>query len=195
MECRRWVRGPDTYHPEIDCACEECVAAERRIELIDKLELALRRPIVQLLDSGVMPNEIVAMVRARMPKRSQAWMLTRVELTHQAGYWLSVPAWADQLAEVDQLAKHTGFKVGLTIPGWLHDWTMKRGCLEDHVLSDSVTDVRDVLAPELAASAAYARLQDGAWDLVAGRPSVPDNVVAFRSNARWTEVDCGTPLE
>lgn len=179
MQCRRYVPGPEIYHPDRFCDCDSCADDDRRVALISDLEVSLRRPLVQLLDFGVMPDEIAAAVRARTHKKSKAWMLTRCEITHQAGYWLSRPDWSVQLAQADQLAKHTGCRVGLTIPGWLHDWSNRRGWTEDAVLTAAVTDVWMAMAPELETSSACARPEDGAWDLVAGRPSLPRNVVRF----------------
>jgi hypothetical protein len=177
MECRRYVPGPEIYCPDNECGCEHCVEDDQRVALIDVLEVALRRPLVQLLDAGMMPDDIVSAVRERAPKKSRAWMLTRVELTYQAGYWLSRADWSGQLEQVDRLSKHTGFSVGLTIPGWLHDWSRRKGRVEDRVLRDSVADVWQALEVELAQTSSFARPGDGAWDLVAGRPSVPANVV------------------
>lgn len=153
MQCRRWVPGPEIHYPDNECSCDQCVRDDQRLVLIDVLELALRRPIVQLLDAGMMPDDIVSVIRERVPKKSRAWMLTRVELTHQAGYWLSCPDWSEQLAQVDRLSKHTGFRVGLTIPGWLHDWSSRKGYTEDRVLRESVADVWLALEEELAQAA------------------------------------------
>jgi hypothetical protein len=177
MECHRYVPGPEIYYPNNACLCEHCVEDDQRDELIDVLEVALRRPIVQLLDAGVMPDDIVSAVREGAPKKSRAWMLTRVELTHQAGYWLSRPEWSDQLEQVDRLSKHTGFAVGTTIPGWLHDWSRRKGRVEDRILRESVGDVPRALEVELAQTSSFARPGDGAGDLEADRSSMPTNVV------------------
>jgi hypothetical protein len=183
MQCNRWVPGPEIYYPDNACGCEHCAEDDRRLALIDDLEVALRRPIVHVLDAGMMPDDIVTAVRERVPKKSRASMLTRVELTHQAGYWLSRPDWSDQLEQVDRLSKHTGFAVGMTIPGWLHDWSRRKGRVADRVLLASVADIRQALETELAQTASFARLDDGAGDFVAGRPSTPTNVVWLEG--RW----------
>ena len=80
-------------------------------------------------------------------------MLTRVELTCQAGNWLSRPEWADQLDQVDELCQYTGFRVGTTIPGWLHDWFVRKGGRDLKAVTDGVYEVWIALADDLEWSA------------------------------------------
>ncbi|MDJ0771757.1 MAG: hypothetical protein QNJ12_23425 [Ilumatobacter sp.] len=125
--------------------------------MLESAELSLRRVTTQLLCAAMMPDDIVSAVRiGARRKRSRAVMLTRLELTCQAGYWLSRPEWADQLDQLDQvdaLCTGTGFRVGTTIPGWLHEWYARKGGGDVTLVTNGVLDVWMALADDLERSA------------------------------------------
>lgn len=136
------------------CPCLDCDEERRVRQVLDSAEFSLRRVITQLLCAGMMPDDIVSAVRFRARrKKSRAIVLTRVELTCQAGYWLSRPEWADQLDQVDVLRKGTGFRIGTTIPGWLHTWFARKGGGDLDTVTDGVLDVWMALAHDLESSA------------------------------------------
>ena len=179
MECRRDHLDPDTGRPDRECECDSCQDERDIAHVIESCEIVLRAAIVQLLESSMMPDDIAATVRARAPKSSRAWMLTRIELTCQAGYWLSNPAWARQLEQADRLGKHTGFSVGTTIAGWMQRWYLEKTCHDEQVAVRAVRHVRAALAVELEAaipSSGAAHL-----DLAAGRPLPSCIVLPFRA--------------
>ncbi len=152
MECRRdelTTIDPDTGRVRIECPCPDCAEEQHERDVLEASESSLRRVIGACLRVGMMPDEIVAAVRSRTRKRSRATMLTRVELTCQAGSWLSRPDLFDHLDQVDELCKYTGFRVGGTIPGWLHRWFDRKGNGDLRAVTNGVLDVWLALADEL----------------------------------------------
>lgn len=182
MECRRASIDPYAGLQYRDCDCEICQDARRAARVIEGCEIVLRAAIVQLLESSMMPDDIATIVRARAPQSSRAWMLTRIELTCQAGYWLSNPLWRRQLEQADRLSKHTGFHVGTTIPGWMQRWYADKAGYDEQVAVRSLRHVRTALAAELEASAATAGAAH--LDLAAGHPSPSCIVLPFRYRDR-----------
>ena len=154
MECVRDEINPWTGLRYGACQCEGCAEEQRELRIVDEAERRLRALVLDLLDIGWTPNEIATRVRERAPKRSRAWMLARIELTCQAGHWLSRPDRFDHLDEADELSKHTGFQVGVTIPGWMREWFRYKGGGDVMRLVDSVRHVEaavvDVLTPSIA---------------------------------------------
>ena len=176
MECRR--DRVDWFDPDADrlggCRYSDCADERRTNEVLDAAEQSLRKPIRQLLWAGMMPDDIVSAVRiGARRKKSRAVVLTRVELTCQAGYWLSRPEWADRLDQVDELCKYTGFHVGTTIPGWLRDWFTRKGGADLTAVTDGVFDTWIALASDLEWSA---DLLDPTGELRADS-LLPDSVV------------------
>ncbi len=152
MECRRdelTTTDPLTGRVRFDCPCPDCADEQHEHDVLDASEASLRRIVGECLRLGEVPDDIVAVVRSRTRQRSRATMLTRVELTCQAGYWLSRPEWYDHLDQVDELCKYTGFQVGTTIPGWMHRWFERKGNGDLHAVTNGVLDVWLALADEL----------------------------------------------
>ncbi len=145
MECRHLgSRLPSGLC--VPCACPEHLEYHRQLYAWEE---AIAETIGDLLALGWMPSSIVDEVRARSPRSSRAWMLTRVELTCVAGYWLSRPDRATYLAQADQLAKHTGFQVGTTIPGWLERWIAEKAMYDASVAERAVLHLLDATGPIL----------------------------------------------
>lgn len=182
MECRRGQINPYTGLLYGECDCDSCEEYLRKAHIIEGCEIVLRAAIVQLLEASMMPDDIATLVRERAPKSSRAWMLTRIEVTCQAGYWLSNSAWARQLEQADRLSKHTGFQVGTTIPGWMQRWYMDKARYDEQVAVRSVRHVRTACAAELEASTPAAGAAH--LDLAAGRPSSSCIVLPFRRRGR-----------
>lgn len=184
MRCRHDEINPNTGLQYERCDCSRCLDEQRRRRIVEGCEIVLRAAVVQLLEAGAMPDEIAQLVRDRSPKSSRAWMLTRIELTCQAGYWMSRPDWASQLDQVDQLCKYTGFHVGTTIPGWMQHWWTDKAGRDDELAVRSVRQVRSALSDLLTASAPVSPVGPASLDLAAGaRPSVC-MVLPFRHRLR-----------
>lgn len=160
MDCRADETDPDTGLKSA-CWCDDCGSV--RAEMRD-LELQVARRVGALLSAGWSPAEIVDVVRRNTPRSSRAKMLVRVELACLAGFWWSRRDRSDWIDEAEHAAKGTGFSPGVTIPGWMRHWLMRKAEGERHAVRTAVGELNEALDPLVAVTGESSQLPD-----IAGR--------------------------
>ena len=112
IDCTATTAGDGTLR------CPSLVASRWATQV---LERTLTVQVQRLLAAGRRPGEFYRALTECVPRDTTVDLIV-AEFIHQAGYWLSAPGKSSLLAEVDALAEHSTFAVGVTIPGWFERW-------------------------------------------------------------------------